>query len=450
VFFRVNQATPGQGNFLAITNVLINELLTHADPPFEDAVELFNPTTQPVDISNWWLSNNRDDPKRYRVPQGTVIPAGGFKVFYEYQFDANDLGFTFNSYEPGEVVLCGGDAAGNLTGDRLQQSFGPAANGVSFGRSTTSRGADFVAGRQRTFGVDAPADLGEFRNGNGATNAYPLVGPVVINEVMYRPPDYLVGGLPVDNSDDEFIELLNPGSAPVPLYDPVYPTNRWRLRNAVSFDFPSSLVMAAQSTLLVLNFNPTNTAMLDAFRARFNVPSDVLVVGPYSGKLDNRGETVELLKPDAPQPPGRPHPGLVPYVLVDAVAYEDRAPWPVSPDGLGDSLQRRSAVVYGNDPVHWLGAAPTPGRLNAVESPVMESAARTFAGEFSFQFTALAGVAYAVEWLADLNGASPVSLTNIPAALESYTVRVRDPGIATNGPARYYRVRVVPVSTSGF
>ena len=127
VFFPTNRPTPAASNFLPITNVVVNELLTHTDPPLEDAVEFANPTAQPVDISHWWLSNNRDDPMRYRISAGTVIPAGGFKVFYEYQFNPNDLGFTYNSYEPGEVVLFSGDAAGTLTGYRLRQPFEPCA-----------------------------------------------------------------------------------------------------------------------------------------------------------------------------------------------------------------------------------------------------------------------------------------------------------------------------------
>ena len=158
-------------------------------------------------------------------------------------------------------------------------------------------------------------------------------------------------------------------------------------------------------------------------------------------KLDNRGEAIELLKPDPPQPLDRPKPGLVPYILVDRVEYEDRAPWPSTPDGDGDSLQRRSSMVYGNDPVHWLGAPPTAGRANAVEAPRIEAPAKTTNG-FVFQFTALAGVPYAAEWRANLSGSSGVALTNIGAAVDTRTVRVTDSAARTNGPPRFYQVRI--------
>jgi len=441
VFFPAGRPTPAASNFLPVTNVVVNELLTHTDPPLEDAVELFNPTAQPVDLSYWWLSNNRDDPKRYRFPAGSVVPAGGFKVIYEYQFDPNDLGFTFNSYKPDEVVLCSGDASGALTGYRLTLTFGPAENGVSFGRFQTSQGVEFVATSQRTFGMDTPLSVEQFRTGTGKTNPYPRIGPVLISELMYHPPERLVAGVPEDNTKDEYLELFNAADAPTPLFDPLYPTNQWRIRGGVSFNFPPDVTLPAHARVLVVSFDPTDAALLAAFRAAYNLPLTVPIFGPYSGKLDNRGEAIELLKPDAPQAPDRPDPGLVPYVLVDRVDYEDRDPWPNSPDGSGDSLQRRSSIVYGNDPVHWLGASPTPGRANAVEVPRLEDPTWTAQG-FTFQFEAPAGVSYVAEWLASVAGATAVTLTNVAPALDTRTIRVNDPSASAGDPARFYRLQV--------
>jgi hypothetical protein len=106
---------------------------------------------------------------------------------------------------------------------------------------------------------------------------------------------------------------------------------------------------------LVVSFDPlTNLTALAQFRARYG--SNSALVGPYSGKLDNGGESVELLKPDPPQPNND-----VPYVLVEKVVYSDHAPWPTSPDGFGMSLQRVSSTGYGNDPTNWVAALPMPG-----------------------------------------------------------------------------------------
>src|SRR5439155_1350407 len=88
----------------------------------------------------------------------------------------------------------------------------------------------------------------------------------------------------------------------------------------------------------------------------------------YSGKLDNGGEAIELVKPDAPQAAPHPDAGFVPYIRVDRVAYDDEAPWPSgadgNPNGIGISLQRRVPESYGNDPLNWLAASPTPGAAN--------------------------------------------------------------------------------------
>ncbi len=398
-------ATPGDANYLPIPGLVINEILTHTDPPMEDAVEFFNPTANPVNLGGWYLSDSQSDLKRYRIPDGTTISAGGFKVFYQYQFgpadgeaDAPPL-FTFNSAHGDAVYLSQADGGGNLTGYRLGQSFDAAANGVSFGRYQTSVGVDFVPLTARTFGADNPSSVAEFRTGSGAANAYPLVGPVVINEIMYHPPDYGTNS----PGDEEFIELLNVASTNVTLFDPAHRTNVWRLANAVSFDFATNQTLAAGARLLVVNFNPTNTALVNAFRARYGTDGEL--VGPFLGQLDNAGEAIELWRPDAPQAPPHPDAGFVPQLLVERVSYSDTAPWPSAADGLGASLQRLVATQYGNDPVNWKAAAPTAGAdNNSTAHPplitVPPQSRSVFAGEsVSFTVSATGDAPLSYQWL---------------------------------------------------
>ena len=106
---------------------------------------------------------------------------------------------------------------------------------------------------------------------------------------------------------------------------------------------------------MIVGFDPqTDPASLAQFQSTYGNAATLL--GPWSGKLDNGGESVELQKPDLPQADGS-----VPYVLVDRVAYDDQAPWPAGADGTGLSLQRVGAALYGNDPLNWTVALPTPG-----------------------------------------------------------------------------------------
>lgn len=365
----VGTASPEESNYLPIPNVIINEVLSHSDSTsLEDAIELRNTNGSVVNIGGWYLSDDRTALRKYRIATGTTIPANGFKVFYENQFNnsTNVAPFSLSSANGDQVYLSAADAGGLLTGYRAVVDFGPSARDVSFGRYITSvmngNTVEFTALSQRTFGVDNPPTVDDFRTGTGKTNTGPMVGPVVISEVMYHPTD-LTGG--IDDVANEFIELRNLTGNAVPLYDPTFPTNVWRLKDAVSFNFPPNTSIPANGVIVVVSFNPSDTTTLNTFRTKYSVQAGAVILGPYSGKLDNSSDSVELARPDSPQTVPGPEFGLVPYILVDKVKYSDAAPWPVAPDGAGQSLTRATLANYGNDPVNWTAATPTPGPQGA-------------------------------------------------------------------------------------
>jgi hypothetical protein len=352
--------TPGEPNFVPLTSIVVNEVLAHTDPPLEDAVEFYNVTDAPISLGGWYLSNKRSDLKRYRIPDGAVIPAHGYFVIYESEFNgpAAASPFTFNSAHGDEVYLSEVDATGNLTGFRVSEIFEASENAVSIGRYGTSVPGDykFVELTHLTFG----ADNQPFGTGTGASNAYPKIGPVVISEIMYHPPPIL--GTTNDNTLHEYIEIQNITSTNVPLFDPIYPTNKWRLQSGVDFVFPNNSSLAAFSYGLIVSFDPSNKAALTSFQQRYpNLPQNVPIFGPWSGKLDNNGDPVELYKPDPVQLPPHPDAGFVPYIRVDKVNYTPDAPWPAAADATGSSLTRKNPFLFGNDPVNWIAANPTPG-----------------------------------------------------------------------------------------
>jgi hypothetical protein len=357
--------TPEASNYLPLENVFVNEVLSHTDLPLEDAIELYNPTSTNLSIGGWFISNSQTDFRRYRIPNGTTINAGGYKVFYEYQFNGtNSSPFTLNSAHGDQVMISEADGAGNLTGNRAQVTFGAAQNAVSFGRFSTSVGTDFVAMSNHTFGVDSPATVAQFRTGAGLTNTYPKVGPVVINEIMYHPIT-TNGTNIIENTDEEFIELFNMTPAPVPLYDPAAATNHWKISGAVDFVFPASVTMPAGTFLLVVGFDPaTNAPALADFRSKYGISSNAVIYGPYSGHLNNSGETINLSRPDPPQTSPHPDAGFVPYTLVESLTYSNASPWPPGADATGMSLQRRLLGSYANEPLNWTACAPNPGSRN--------------------------------------------------------------------------------------
>ncbi len=352
-------SSPGAPNYLPSEEIFVNELLSHSDPPYEDAVEFFNASAHTVDLGGWFLSDSSTNPRKYEIPANTFIPAGGYVVFYQRQFNGDTAAdrFSFSSSHSDEVHLSEA-SQGVLTGYRASASFGPAENGVPFGRLPTSQGYHFVAMDRQTFGISNPATTNEFALGAGAPNGCAKVGPIIINEIMYHP---------APNDDAlEFIELYNTSAATVPLYDTAHDTNTWRVRGAVEFDFPKGTVVPAHGSLVIVGFDPaTNGASLTTFRSAYG--NAAALIGPYAGKLDNAGESVQLFKPDPPQIAPSVDVGLVPYILVEQIDYSDTTPWPPGADGTGHALHRVWPLQYGNDPQNWITAAPTAGSVDSDE-----------------------------------------------------------------------------------
>ena len=180
-----------------------------------------------------------------------------------------------------------------------------------------------------------------------------MVGPIVINEIMYNP----AGG----DQDAEYIELLNITSSPVTLYD--YTTAEpWKFTDAIeyTFDSASPLTVPAGGYVLVVK-DPA------VFQTTYGeAPRGVRLLTFDSGKLSNGGEKLEISMPgDVDEMFVRQ------YIRIDRVSFSDGSHpvgedlWPNTADGGGHSLSRKVSSDYGNDVANWRASAPTPGRLNA-------------------------------------------------------------------------------------
>jgi len=334
--------------------VLLNEILPNPVAPDDDAIELWNPNATDVDLGYWYLTDNADAPRKYMIPPGTVIPGGGFTVFHRASSfgvagTLNALGQPNKAFGLGadgeEVFLFSGGPQGFLTGFFDGLDFGAAAPGVTFGRHINSVGQ----------AMTVPLSDSTWE----AANASLRVGPVVISEIMYAPPDLLIGGLGVGNARDEFVELRNISSEPVPLYDPNIPANTWEINGGVQFRFPPGTVMAPHSALLVVSFCPDADpdAMAD-FQSAYGLSDNVPIYGPFDGRLNNAGDRLDLHQPGAPDPNTQ----VAPLILIDRVEYGTTDPWPHGADRTGASLQRMDSTAFGDDPANWITAWPTPGR----------------------------------------------------------------------------------------
>ena len=94
-----SEYTPGMGNTaesyqamisaVTPTDVVISEVmagntstLQAEDGRYYDYIELANLSGADVDIGGWYLSDSVEENMAWRIPDGTVIPAGGHLVFY--------------------------------------------------------------------------------------------------------------------------------------------------------------------------------------------------------------------------------------------------------------------------------------------------------------------------------------------------------------------------------
>ncbi len=307
-------------------SIVINEISAHTDDLAGDKIELHNTTDQPIDVTGWFLSDDKDDLTKYQIPTTPPIPAGGFLVLTQ----VDHFGSAFALSELGETLhFSSSDQSGGLGGLRESQSFRASEVGDSFTRYITSEGdVRFPIASVPTF---------------GSQNANPRVGPIAITEIMYNP---------ADPADVEFIELLNTSSTSVPLFDPANPANTWRFTDGIDFTFPANQTIQPAERFLVVPIEPS------VFRAQYNIDPAVKIYGPYTGALSNNGEDLELSRPTKPEPDS-----FIPMILVDQVRYNDTAPWAELADGQGHSLNRINPHAYANDVINWTSGIPggTPG-----------------------------------------------------------------------------------------
>jgi hypothetical protein len=332
--------------------VVINEVLAHSHADATDWIELHNTTGTAIDIGGWFLSDSSSDLMKYQIAAGTIIAPDGYIVFYEDQHFKNMAApgsyQTFSLSENGERLYLSSAEGGLLTGYRNVEDFGGSETGVSFGRyyKPSTGNYNFVPMSENT---------------PGFANAYPKVGPIVINEILYN-PSWSEGGS-YTNDQYEYIELHNISNEPVSLYhfDTAQP---WKFTDGIDFTFPADIPVAipAGGYLLVVK-DP------EAFSWRYPAVPVENILGPYDGSLSNAGERLQLSMPGDVDDSGTLY-----YIRVERVSYSDgshpeNSPdgvdhWPAAPnDGLV-SLSRVSPQNYGNDPENWTASTPSPGTVN--------------------------------------------------------------------------------------
>jgi hypothetical protein len=197
--------------------------------------------------------------------------------------------------------------------------------------------------------------LGLSEPSHGVNPSQPYVGPLVISEIMYHPI--------TDSEWGEYLEITNRSGTEFVFGAGMEGDPLWRISGGVDFEFPNGLRLNPGAGLLVVGFDVSaRPDRLEAFRQYYSVPSDVAVLGPFKGRLDNAGERLAL------SAQGNMMETLAgsmarPFVVEEWVEYDDSGYWPIGADGLGASLQRVSLAAAAAAPESWMASAATPGWL---------------------------------------------------------------------------------------
>jgi len=201
-----------------------------------------------------------------------------------------------------------------------------------------------------------------FWSGEATLAAAVATPTVAITEINYHPRGPTEAERAVDAtfspSDFEFVEIQNTGSNPMQLAGLEFTAG-------INFTFPNVTLDAGQYAVVVAN--PA------AFEARYGTEVDV--VGKFSGKLSDRGETLQLKDASGD--------------LLLKFAYRDRDPWPVRADGAGATLELIDPAATPNAQLgkwyRWrasteLGGSPGHGGQQASGVVISEVVSRADAG----------------------------------------------------------------------
>ena len=151
---------------------------------------------------------------------------------------------------------------------------------------------------------------------------------VVFNEVQYHP----VG----DETKLEWLELHNQMAVDMDI-------SGWYLSDGVDFTFPTGTIVPGGG-YLVIAASPSGLAAATSFAG---------ALGPFTGRLDNSGERLELRNQSDR--------------MMDELDYKDSGNWPAAADGSGFTLAKIDPDLGSGLSASWtVSAEPggTPGALN--------------------------------------------------------------------------------------
>ncbi len=315
--------------------VVISEI--HYNPPNSpdpgDWVELFNPTTDTIDLSGYQF---QDQGNSYVIPNGTLLANGEYLVLVRNTFSFAAVYPAVNNYigpipfgfsGSGELLKLLTDSGCTLDSVEYDDQFPwPVAadgNGPSLElidpNIDNSLPTSWVAS-PLTNGTPGAANAGAF------DPCDPAPANLIISEISYNLPP------PLDA--DDWVEIYNPNNTPVDL-------SNWKLSDGSGvFNFPLGMAIGGNSYWVVVK---------DSLAFANQHPGVNNYIGSLGFGLSKSGDQIILSSPTG--------------CVVDGVIYNDGGDWPSIPDGNGPTLALRNVLLDNSVASSWgtewnLGGSP--------------------------------------------------------------------------------------------
>jgi uncharacterized protein YfcZ (UPF0381/DUF406 family) len=225
-FYTITASSPMVGD-IAINEFMASNDNTFADQDgdFDDWIELYNNTSESIDLSGYYLSDNADELLQWAFPEGTLIDANGYLIIWADEDDDQvGLHASFKLSASAESVILS-DANGVII-DQL--SYADQETDISFGRF--------------------PNGIGDFRMMTATPdteNTIVSTSSIVINEFMASNDTTFADQ---DGDFDDWIELYNNSSESIDL-------SGFHLsdddNDATQWTFPAGTIIEAEGYLII-------------------------------------------------------------------------------------------------------------------------------------------------------------------------------------------------------
>ncbi|MEM6345943.1 MAG: lamin tail domain-containing protein [Bacteroidota bacterium] len=370
----VTNGTPGAPNAGAFdpcdptpASIIITEISYNSPPPIDagDWVEIYNPNSGAVDLSNWKLSDGSDI---FNFPLGTTIGA------YQYWVIVKDSA-AFMAQHPSVSNFIGNMNFGlSKSGDQVILSSATACvvDGVIY-----EDGGDWPSipdGNGPTLALtniylnnDLASSWGSEWNLGGSPGASNTIRPdpcwptsppnLLISEINYQSDT-------LNANAGDWVEIHNPTANPVDV-------SYYQLKDesGAGFFLPAGTVIPAGGYYVMVADSGLFTAQH---------PSVSNFAGQLGFSLSNSGQRLRLFTPN--------------YCQVDDLTYDDLPPWPLAPNGMGFTLSLANNVQSNDSLSDWAASqniGGTPGQANLLAADCPPSVAGIIINEIFYKSSPL-------------------------------------------------------------